>query len=113
MRFIVYLVGAIVVALLAACGGNGEDGAPEGAVTLEPASGPPGTEVTISPKCNDPPLTVLWQGSSGGPLGIASPSDRSKRGLTEVPDVAPGIYTLTALCGAAELTGEATFQVTR
>lgn len=105
----------IVILALAGCGGGdgGGDGNGNGngGFALSPASGAPGTEVSVGQGCDNPPLTSEWTDAAGGSVFSASPSEDSADGVTFVPDVAAGTYSVTVTCGNA-FVGEASFDVT-
>jgi len=103
----------VLVLALAACGGGdgGGDGNGNGGFALSPTSGPSGTEVSIGQGCDNPPLTSEWTDAAGGSIFSASPSEDSENGITFVPDVAAGTYSVTITCGNA-FVGEASFDVT-
>lgn len=103
---------------LAGCGGDGGgsgngngNGNGNGGFALSPASGAPGTEVSTGQGCDDPPLTSEWTGAAGGSIFSASPSEDSANGITFVPDLTAGTYSVSVTCGNA-FVGEASFDVT-
>ncbi len=105
----------VLVVALAACGGGdgGGDGNGNGngGFALSPASGAPGTEVSVGQGCDDPPLTAEWTDAAGGSIFSASPSEGSENGITYVPELAAGTYNVSIACGNA-FVGEASFDVT-
>ena len=104
----------LLVVALAACGGGdggGGDGNGNGGFAFSPTSGAPGTEVSVGQGCDDPPLTAEWTDAAGGSIFSASPSEDSENGITYVPELAPGTYSVSVTCGNA-FVGEASFDVT-
>ena len=103
----------VVLLALAACGGGGDDDADAG-ISLSPTSGSPGSAVTVTPPCDEPPLVAEWISPSGFSSLIASTEAQSEHGLTSVPgDATPGTYTVAVTCANRPApVGEATFEVT-
>ncbi|MET0939024.1 MAG: hypothetical protein ABWY51_07355 [Gaiellaceae bacterium] len=103
----------VVLLALAACGGGGNDDADAG-ISLSPTSGSPGSAVTVTPPCDEPPLVADWLSPTGFSSLIASTDSQSKLGLTSVPgNATPETYTVVITCAnRPEPVGEATFEVT-
>jgi hypothetical protein len=103
----------VALSALAGCGGcDGDDG--DAGISLSPTSGSPGSGVTVTPPCAEPPLVAEWVSPSGFSSLIASTDSQSKLGLTSVPGQAtPGMYTVTVTCAnRPDPVGEAKFDVT-
>ena len=100
----------VLLLTLAACGGGGEE---EG-LSLSPASGSPGSAITVRPVCDQPPLLAEWVSPTGFSSLVASTESQSEHGLTSVPgDATPGTYTVVITCAnRPQPVGEATFEVT-
>ena len=103
----------LVALALAACGGGQGDDEDAG-ISLSPTSGSPGSAVTVTPPCEEPPLVAEWISPSGFSSLVASTESQSKLGLTSVPgNVTPGTYTVVVTCANnPQPVGEATFEVT-
>ena len=99
----------VLLLALAACGGDGEEG-----LSISPTSGSPGSTITVSSPCEQPPMVAEWTSSAGLSSFVASTDAQSELGLTSVPgDVQPGTYTVTFTCASRPVpVGEATFEVT-
>jgi hypothetical protein len=102
----------VVLLTLAACGGGGDDDADAG-ISLSPTSGSPGSGVTVTPPCAEPPLVAEWISPSGFSSLIASTESQSTLGLTSVPgDATPGTYRVVITCANnPQPVGEASFEV--
>jgi hypothetical protein len=103
----------LVVALaLAGCGGGDADDGDAG-ISLSPTSGAPGSGVTVTPPCAEPPLVAEWISPSGFSSLIASTDSQSELGLTSVPgNATAGTWTVVITCAnRPEPVGEATFEV--
>ncbi len=103
----------VLLLVLAACGGGGDNGGGNGSgeFALSPTSGAPDTGVSIGQGCDNPPLTTEWTDQAGGSVFSASTAEDSANGLTFVPNLAPGTYSVTVTCGNA-FVGDGTFDVT-
>jgi hypothetical protein len=115
-------VSTILAGSFLACGGNGDgQGGNNGGdgVKISPASGPPGTEITVSPGCDEPLsdgsflMILTWKGTAetGEAIFVPSIGDRATSGNSDVPEVIPGTYRVNVSCGDQDL-GDVTYEVT-